>query len=158
MSSIIAGFALLLLSALLGASFAKKITDKKNFYKALLSFNHDLLIEVEFQKNDLISLLSRSYSSDDFNELLTQKSNLIKGDCFELIFPKYLKNSEHAELKDYFSKIGMQDSITASSFLKRYGQIFSGIYSEILQEEKVKGALYKRMGVIIGIIACIIVI
>ena len=132
MTSLTAGVALLLLGLLLGISLSKKISDKKQFYKALISFNQDLLIEVEFQRNDLSCLLNRKYSSEDFNRILTQKNEVVKGDCREIVFPKYLNEGEQFELKEYFNKIGMQDSYTASIFLKRYGEIFSCLHADVI--------------------------
>ena len=158
MTSLVGGIALLGLGALIGVSFSKKISNKKEFYKSLVSFNHDLLIEVEFPKKDLIYLLNKSYNSEDFNNVLAQKKEVIKGSYCDIIFPNYLNAIEQADLKDYFNKIGMQDSHTASMVLKRYGEIFSRLYSELLEQEKVKGALYKKMGVILGLIACIIAV
>jgi hypothetical protein len=157
MTSLTAGIALLILGSLLGLSLSQKITDKKKLYKALLTFNHDFLMEVEFQRNDLLTMLKRKYPSEDFNNILMQKISIINGVKNDLIFPNYLTDSEKAELQDYFNKLGLHDCNTASIFFERYAKIYSNIYSEIVQEERVKGALYKKMGVILGIIACVIV-
>ena len=158
MTSLISAVAFLTLSGLFGFALSKKIKDKRDFYKSLLSFNHDLIMEIDFQRRDILSLLSKRYISDDFNDILNQKKAVIKGYYSDMFFPNYLSDSERLDLKEYFSKMGMQDPQTSIEFLKRFGEIFSRLYNDFLQEEKVKGALYRKMGVIIGIIAFIIVV
>ncbi len=158
MSSVVAAFSLLILSVLVGISISSKITNKKNFYKALLDFNNDLLTEIKFQRNDVNFLLLKSYMCDDFNELLKQKLHIINGLYSEIYFPKYVDKNEEYELKEYFSKMGMQDADTSIELLTRYGEVFFKKYTDLMQEDKIKGTLYRKMGVMVGIIAFIIVI
>ena len=158
MSSLVSGLAFLFLATFICFKISKNLSERKKFFKSLIDFNSDLIMEIEFQRAELSNILLRPYQSEDFNRVLKQKLNLNKGITNEMIFPTYIKQTECFELKEYFYKMGMQDPYTSIELLKRYDDIFKKLYNEVLEEDRVKGSLYKKMGLIIGIIAFIIVI
>ena len=131
--------------------------ERTNFYKALSEFNSDFFSSVNFNQEDLTTLLKQDYNQEDFQKTLNSIIERFNSNQ-SIYLPNYLATREKNELLHYFLQIGSVDARTQIELLKRYERIFEKKNNECLTLEKQEGALCKKMGVIIGIIIFIIVV
>ena len=158
MTKIFLGIILFLIAFICGDNLSKKYANRSLFYNSLEEFNGDFISLINFRKDNLITLLKKEYSSEYLNKLLQSKIQVICNKENNLDMPSFLLEKEKLELEEYFSQLGIYDSNTQLDFLKRYNEYFFNKVSESKSEEKQKGALYKKIGALIGVISFILVL
>lgn len=166
-----------------GAVLAKKRAERVCFFSALCDFNSDYLKEIGFSRGRLEQLFLKEYASEAFCSLLTFYGKKLFGDEFERKkrgddsakkSGKNLKNLTAAisgvynrlgldddcvSLADgYFCRIGKSDAKTCEQEGLRYAQIFSELKKKSEEVDGKYKALYKKLGVIAGLAAFVIVI
>lgn len=158
MTKIFLGIILFLIAFICGDNLSKKYANRSLFYNSLEEFNGDFISLINFRKDNLITLLKKEYSSEYLNKLLQSKIQVICNKENDLDMPSFLLEKEKLELEEYFSQLGIYDSNTQLDFLKRYNEYFFNKVTESKSEEKQKGALYKKIGALIGVISFILVL
>ena len=158
MTKIFLGIILFLIAFICGDNLSKKYANRSLFYNSLEEFNGDFISLINFRKDNLITLLKKEYSSEYLNILLQSKIQVICNKENDLDMPSFLLEKEKLELEEYFSQLGIYDSNTQLDFLKRYNEYFFNKVTESKSEEKQKGALYKKIGALIGVISFILVL
>lgn len=164
MLKIIAGGAMLVCFCAAGAYFADKKTKKALFFSSLCDFNAECVKEMRFSRRPIIELLSEKYSSPVFNDLLcVVKSNLLLGKtetkpCSSGFRGVDFSMKELGDIDAYFYKLGKTDALTQTEECLRYADIFNKYLTECEAQEKKLCALYKRLGLIFGLIAFVVII
>ena len=158
--SLIVAFSFFLISILSGISLSQKFNEKLLFYKALLDLNRDLIASLNFDRMDLPLILTnnRSTFSNAFNELINCKIKQLYGENNKFKLPPFLSNKETVEICDYLNKLGKHDCKTSLIILKNYDEYFNKICIELNEITLKKGALYKKLAILIGLIVFVIVV
>lgn len=164
MLKIIAGGAMLVCFCAAGAYFADKKTKKALFFSSLCDFNAECVKEMRFSRRPIVELLSEKYSSPVFNNLLcVVKNDLALGKteikpCASGFCGLDFSVKELGDVNAYFNKLGKTDALTQTEDCLRYADIFNKYLTECEAQEKKLCALYKRLGLIFGLIAFVVII
>lgn len=164
MLKIIAGAAMLVCFCAAGKFFADKKTKKSLFFSSLCAFNGDCIKEMRFSRRPMIELLSEKYSSPIFNDLLSEvKNNLADGKkvakpCSNVFYGVEFSIKELGDINSYFSKLGKSDAFTQTEECLRYADIFNKYLYDCEAQEKKLCTLYKKLGVIFGLIAFVVIV
>lgn len=155
---IVVASCLLLIGILSGIYASEKLSKKRKFYKSILAFNCDFTNAVTFNRDDLSVILSNKYISEDLNLILYERLKSIGLKKQLTALPNFLSLEEKNEISEYFLKIGIFDPKTQLNLLKQYSDFFTRKLNESQNEERVRGVLYKKLGVILGLIAFVVAV
>lgn len=164
MLKIISGVALFVCFCAAGKYFSDKKSKKALFFSSLCDFNGDCIKEMRFSRRPILELLSEKYSSPIFNELLCEvKNDLSAGravtkPCNNGFFGVEFSIKELGDINSYFSKLGKSDAFSQTEECLRYADIFNKYLCNSEAQEKRLCSLYKRLGVIFGLIAFVVVL
>lgn len=164
MLKIIAGGAMFVCFCAAGAYFADKKTKKSLFFSSLCDFNAECVKEMRFSRRPITELLSEKYSSPVFNDLLCVVKNdltlgkVVAKPCASRFRGVDFSVKELGDINAYFNKLGKTDALTQTEECLRYADIFNKYLSECESQEKKLCTLYKRLGLIFGLIAFVVVI
>jgi len=148
----------------LGFSVGNTYLEKQRFYEDLLNFCQLLKNEISFLKTDIISIISKTTYTSKLNNILFDVSNvLISTENFSSTdlnddFDKYsfLSEQDKKMLCDIFSNLGKL------SYEEQIGRIEYNIESidqclkQIDQKNSKIVPMCKKMGVIVGLLVCIV--
>lgn len=157
MIKFILAFSLLVICSLSGIKLSSKYKIRREFFSSLVNFNRDFYSAVNFRRDDMNDILSKSYESEIFNKLTSDKKSGLKNHS-AINFPDFLSENEKVQLKSYFSKLGVSDAADQLKMSDDYQKIFEEMLKKSEDDDKKQGLLYKKMGVIVGLIAFIIAI
>lgn len=167
MYRLIAAVSILIFCVFAGKYFSNKKSKKAAFYLSLCDFSGDYIKEMNFSRRPIKELLSKTYASQNFNELLkvlNEKAfneNFIdlKGAlCGDWQNGLNLSSGELSEIETFFSLLGTSDASSQAIECSRYLKHFETTFLESEKSDKTLGALYGKLGIIIGLIAFVIVI
>ena len=148
----------------LGFSVGNTYLEKQRFYEDLLNFCQLLKNEISFLKTDIISIISKTTYTSKLNNILFDVSNvLISTENFSSTdlnddFDKYsfLSEQDKKMLCDIFSNLGKL------SYEEQIGRIEYNIESidqclkQIDQKNSKIVPMCKKMGIIVGLLVCIV--
>lgn len=143
--------------SLLGFQVSKVYSNKENFYLELNNFVTFLIGEISFLKTDLVKI-SENYKCKNliFNNFLENLKNIL---LFENEFKNIdiLNDNENIILKNFVENLGKNDSTTECEKLKSFLESFKLKLDETREQNNKYGAMIKKLGVLGGILLCIIV-
>ena len=142
---------------LIGIINSKKYSNRYKFYNSIQNFNSDFKCVLSFQRDYVEKLLIKDYKFQPFNEIIKQKLVNTFNEK-QLILPNFLSEEEKDEIIDYFNQIGKFDAITQSEIAIRYEELFKKRIENCDNDNKKYGILSKKLGIIVGLIAFIIVV
>ena len=153
----VAGLCFFCICTLIGIINSKKYSNRYKFYTALLNFNQDFKSVLSFRRDYVEKLLNKDYKFQPFNEILEQKlSNSFNKNTLNL--PDFLNDEEKYEIVEFFNQMGKFDAITQSEIAIRYEELFKRKIESCDIDNKKYGLLYKKLGIIVGLIVFIIVV
>jgi len=141
-----------------GNLFAKKFINRASYFKSFKRFNRDFIAEIGFSQKNLQDILLNEYSFSDFDLTLKSKKIQLTNDNAVLYIPPYLSDNEKKEIEEYFTRIGTTDLLTQNRVLCEYDKIIDEKSKIAIDEEKKYSTLFKKTGVLVGLIAFIIVV
>ena len=150
-----------------GRYFSGKKGKKVAFYLSLCNFNGNYIKEMNFSRRPLKELLSKSYVSQNFNELLSfVKQKIFNENLSDLsgaLAGRWqnglnLSEGDITEIEEYFSMLGKSDASSQIDECGRYKNYFEQNLAESEKGDKTLGTLYNKLGIIAGLIAFVIVI
>lgn len=154
MSDVILAICCLAAGLCTGIKFSEKYTEKFKFYKSIYCFNEQLFDEVVFFKNGIFSLEKNDYLSARFESLI---SNYSKGKKISNDLPDFLTPAQKNDIEFYFNNIGKSDVSTQKQLCDGFRSKFDREL-KIAEEEQLKySSLCKKVGVIVGVAAFIII-
>ncbi len=158
-ASFVIGTSLFLICVFGGILYSKNIDDKLAFFKAMRELNMEFVSSIKFRRDDLLVILCKDYGNENLSSILREKTaNVRSGKEVTLRFPPYINEKEKYQISNYFIKIGKYDCETSLTVLQNYDEYFNSTIKKLTEEKSQKGVLYKKLGIIIGLIAFIIVI
>ena len=148
----------------LGFSVGNTYLEKQRFYEDLLNFCQLLKNEISFLKTDIISIIRKTTYTSKLNNILLDVSSVLKStENFSSTdlnddFDKYsfLSEQDKKMLCDIFSNLGKL------SYEEQIGRIEYNIESidqclkQIDQKNSKIVPMCKKMGVIVGLLVCIV--
>ncbi len=165
MFKLIAAVALFICFSAAGKYFADKKSKKSLFFSSLCEFNGDYIKEMRFSRRPLSEILSEKYASPSFNALLgivkkNQGATLNYNDnLLRAVSSGFsLNEKEKKDVISYFLKLGKSDAFSQTEECMRYDDIFKKYFSDYENEEKKYGTLYKKLGVVFGLMAFVVAI
>ena len=166
MIKIVLLFSLFLMSGFLGFQTAKLYDNKTKFFEDCLNFVKNIKIKISFLKTDLIIIFSKYNYLSKFEDVKNQIGELIKQD----------KKIDLDDIKSIISKnITLDDNqlnIVSQMFfeLGKFGyyeqleriQYYENCFQDILSNQKNRAEkmmpFCKKMGILIGLLVCIVLI
>ena len=141
--------------AYLGFYYTGKVKKEKEELSALIRFNKNLILNLQYKKQNLIEFIN-SYQDEDILEILKNfKKNIKTGKKFQLNFKDVnLKR----EVENYFKNLGKSDSISQLEFVQSYQVIFENKYTEFCENANKKISLYPKLGLLFGGILFIVLL
>lgn len=150
-----------------GIEISKTYIKKQEFYENLLNFCNLLLAEIGFLKNDLISICKRQETSvgTEFNKVLVSFSNKLisnnetsEKDFNNLITHLFLTKNEIYYLKEFFNSLGKTGVDAQINLINYYISIFNQNLISAKENNQKFNPLFKKMGWIVGLLVCIVLI
>lgn len=151
--------------ALIGFKLSSYYVNRKKFFGSLVLMLSNLEADVVFSRDKLANILKKNVEVCASRELCDLCQNIIfaienKQAITEKMFDdvKILKNDERQLLYKFFSSLGRYDVIAQSKEIKTY-QISINSYSTQAQEDcKKYSGLFIKLGIIVGILVCLLII
>ncbi len=140
------------------AGYIKSANYKKRekFFEEFLSFNRQMMSEINYSKNSLPEVLSEKKGESEFEKVLKEYSEKIsEGEVEER---KYLKKEENEFMNRYFSNLGRSDSQTQSELLKAEEENIKRYFESARQDSLKYSGMYVKMGLLIGLAGLIILV
>lgn len=150
---------------LLGYKLAAFYINRKKFFSSLQLLLSSLNSDVVFTQDKLKNILQKNISNISSRELANlcdnivltlEKREKIDSSIFDDI--KILKKEEKNLLYNFFSTLGRYDVFTQSKEIQTYQVKFDGIFNEANEECKKYAGLFIKLGLIVGILVCLLII
>ncbi len=153
-------------SGFLGFQTAKVFESKTKFYKDALDFTKNIKAEISFLKTDIISLLSKYNFSSKFENVKNDIKELYKSnkeisiDDIKHTINKYItiKDEEVNIISQMFFELGQLGYIEQIERLEYYINHFQSVLSKEKDRADKMMPFCKKMGVLIGLLVCIVLI
>ena len=150
---------------LLGYKLSSFYINRKKFFSSLHQLLSSLELDVAFSQDKLKNLINKnieSISSNDLKnicrnycEFLDRKEKIDKN-FFDNV--KILKKDEKELLYSIFSSLGRFDAYSQSREIKTYIIKINEYYANANDECKKYAGLFVKLGIIIGILVCLLII
>lgn len=166
MTKIILMLLLFCTTGYLGINIGNVYKSKLNFYQDLISFCKFLKAEISFLKTDILTVLSKTNYNSKLNTILTDYKQLIEKQGIAT-------NSELDNLLIKYDFLDTNDKKCINSILLNLGKLgydeqlenidynietCNNLYVEYNNKNSKLIPLYKKMGFLVGILVCIVLI
>lgn len=151
--------------SLLGFQISNVFSKKNKFYLDLLNFCRNLKNEISFFKTDIISVYSKWTGTSDLKKILTvAKESLENGkqineqDFYQKIQTlEFLNDNDKILISKMFSEIGNVGYYEQLDRVDYYINSLMTIYDDYKNKSVKMQSLSKKMGILIGMLICIVV-
>ena len=167
MVNIIVAIGMLFACAYVGRELGGAYRKRERFYVEVVSFCVLLESEIGLFQNKLIEIFDKTKGSNkDFNLVMSGiKSQLVKSNQLDkkelsviLANLKYLSNREQEQFVEFILPLGRLDVDEQVVKVKRNRQAYEQKLAESRSENRKKGGLYTKMGLIVGCLCFIVLI
>lgn len=151
--------------ALLGYKLASYYINRRKFFYSLQLLLTNLELDVAFSQDKLKNLISKNIDSisskelsalcSDFYNALNERNKLSFDDVNRV---KILKKDEKDMVFNIFSSLGKYDAYSQSKEINNYKNKVNEFYSIADEECKKYASLFIKLGVIIGVLVCLLII
>lgn len=134
----------------LGSNYSKK----EKFFSELNMFCNMLINNIKFNKNKISVVINdniNNYSSD-LKEYLS---------CFlndKLNDLSFINKYQNQKIREFFLGLGSFDTSNEINYINNYKILFEEFLSNSKEENKKYGALYSKLGIMVGLILVILFI
>lgn len=150
----------------IGMGIGKYYFKKQVFYENLIDFCNLLLSEISFLKSDLISVCKRvslNTNTEFSNVLIAYVSKLTDEKSEDDVFNKYLDKlfltkNEVYYLKGFFNSLGKTGINEQIDLVNYYLNVFNQHLKDSTKNNEKYAPLFKKMGWIVGLLVCIVLI
>lgn len=143
-------FAIFLGFSYFGIAIGRSYGKKEKFFSEVLMFLNILSNNIKFNKNKLNKIIA-----ENIDGLKTEFKGVLGGSREDISF---LTKYENEKLFEFLNSIGNFDVDGEINNIESYKQIFNNFHSESLQNNKKYGALYSKLGIMLGLVVVIIFI
>ncbi len=150
---------------LIGFKLSAFYINRKKFFSSLQILLSNLELDVSFSQDKLKNLIqknNKNLTSKDLNALcqnifnLLDKKQMIDYEIFNDI--KILKKEEKDLIFSFFNSLGRLDAYSQSKEIKSYQNKINEFYNEANDECKKYASLFIKLGIIFGILVCLLII
>lgn len=141
----------------MGFQYGSKYKEKESFYNEFSKFLINLKSQINFLKLDLISIF-KNYKTKDKNLTILLKNfenNLTEETTVNLTI---LNEDENLEISTFLKGLGKTDCLTQNDFIEKHIEIFNKKLKEKKELNIKYGNMYKKLGVLIAFLVCIVLI
>ena len=151
--------------SLIGYKLASFYITRKKFFSSLEILISNLEVDVTFSKDKLKTIIERNSNNINSNELTSVCSNICtslnnKQKLDDSIFNdiNILRKNEKELLTNFFSSLGKYDAYSQSKEIKSYQARINEFYIQANEECKKYAGLFIKLGAIIGLLVCLLII
>ena len=150
---------------LIGFKLSSYYINRKKFFSSLVLMLSNIEADVVFSRDKLANILRKNIQVCASNDLRTlcekiifaiDNKEIITLEAFEQI--KILRNDERQLLYKFFSSLGRYDAFAQSKEIKTYQLAINDYNKEAQEECKKYSGLFVKLGIIIGILVCLLII
>ena len=138
----------------LGYLSAGKYRARKRFYVDMYAFHERYLNELSYARRPLSKLLQIEKEGGDFFRFL--RGHAQKGKRDE--FPSYLSEEEKKDFEEYLNMLGVGDSFSQKGYFGAKSKSLSESKDAAVKEEKERGELYLKLGLLAGLAFVILIV
>lgn len=151
--------------SLLGYKLAEYYIKRKKFFSSLELLLSSLELDVSFSQEKLKTVIQRNSDNLLSKELVSICSNVcedlnnrkcLDNEIFKNI--SILRKDEKELLLKFFVSLGRFDAMSQSKEIKAYSTKFSEYYNQASIDCKKYASLFIKLGVIVGLLVCLLII
>ena len=150
----------------IGFESSKIYKSKENFFCDLLSFTKSIKTEISFLKTDILEMINKNKYESKFNDFLIEYKNALKNDksLSKSNITEILKNiidlkdDEIESISQMFFELGNIGYNEQLERLEYYIETYINFYNQSNENSKKMMPLCKKMGILTGILVCIVLI
>ncbi len=151
--------------ALIGFKFSSYYVSRKKFFSSLVLMLSNMEADVVFSRDKLANILKKNTEVCASKELCLlcenmmlaiESKQLIDEKLFDSV--KILKTDEKQLLYKFFSQLGRYDVTTQSKEIKTYQTRINDYNLQAQEECKKYSGLFIKLGIIVGILVCLLII
>ena len=134
-----------------------KYNKRQKFYSNFVRFLLYLKSEIGFFKTNLIEIISNYNSHDEIFDMFMQqihKKLLLN----ESVFVEILTKDENYEIERFIENLGKGDCFTREEYLSKNIEYFENKLLDVKNLNKKYGNLYKKLGILLALFVCIVLI
>ena len=141
----------------LGFKMGNKYYEKEKFYNDFYNFIIFTKNQIGFLKINIIEILN-NYETKNKNlkNLLINYYKFLQGEEYTEL--NILNKDENLEIFNFLKGIGLNDCLTQNEFFENYLIFFEKKLKEVKTLNLKYGAMYKKLGILLGICVCILLI
>ena len=136
-----------------GYKFSYKYQYRLDFIRELSEFNKNLITNVSFTKNSIISMVEK-LGRGNFNDYIKKYYD---NNSFELE-ERYFTSDEKDFINNYLLNIGTTDAISQLKSLQSYDEKIKEKLSNAESDNKKYKSLYVKLGFLFGLIVFIVLL
>ncbi|MDD3831939.1 MAG: stage III sporulation protein AB [Clostridia bacterium] len=142
---------------LLGFMYASKYVDAEKFFYSFSMFCQQFSANLGYQQHTIDQILSQGNYSKHFVDcaLISMSSNQSTERLHTI---RFLNDTDKGYIQDFFASIGRSDAQTQAVQLQFFSTYASQRLIECQQESKNKGKMSQKLGIIVGLLLCILII
>ena len=163
--AIILVFVIIICFTLLGYKLASYYINRKKFFSSLELLLSTLELEVVFSQEKLKNIIERNIDTISSKELVIVCSNVCenlnnKTKIDDEIFKNttILREDEKDLLLKFFLSLGRLDATSQGKEIKTYAVKFGEYYNQASDECKKYAGLFIKLGLIVGLLVCLLII
>ncbi|MBO4262286.1 MAG: hypothetical protein J5903_00690 [Clostridia bacterium] len=154
----IVGFLVVAISTVAGKKFTEKYKCRYDFFKALSAFNSEVIRDMAYKKDGLLSVMKKSYGNDSFDEYLKKVAKSAEEGTELPEPPEFLEREDGGYVKKYFSQIGRFSSAAETDLLLSAREELNARTEEHKSKSDKFAALGAKLGFAVGMTVFIIII
>ena len=151
--------------SLLGYKLASYYISRKKFFSSLQVFMSSFKLDVSFSQDKLKNIIEKNslnVSSPDLTSICSNVCTILDNkkpiDNTILSNVKILKNEEKDFIIKFFSNLGKYDSTNQAKEIDSYLATINEMYINANDECKKYASLFIKLGAIIGVLVCLLII
>jgi len=143
--------------SLLGFRVGNKYSEKEKFYNEFYNFLMYIKNQIGFFKTNILEIL-KEYETKNKNlkKLIENYITFLNTENYEEL--NILTKNENEEIIKFLKGLGLNDCFTQNEFLENYQSFFEKKLNDCKALNLKYGAMYKKLGVLIAIFVCILII
>ena len=144
-------------STITGKRSTDRYKKRYEFFNSLSSFNSDVIRDMAYKKNGILSLMQKSYGNAPFDEYLAKIEKSIREETGLPEVPYFLEREDGEFVSGYFSEIGKFSSASETDFLAAAREELAARTEERREKAKKYSSLGAKLGFAVGMTVFIII-
>lgn len=138
----------------IGVEMGRRYIKREKLFNELIMFCNVLSNNIKFNRNKLKYIISENIENYSY-DLREYLSNFLEDRIDEIYF---LSRYENQKLSEFMRGLGNFDSNGEIGYIENYKILFEEFHKKSCSENKKYGALYSKLGIMLGLILVILFI